>query len=109
MPNITIPVSITLDKERHMRLTLKGMLAFEEQTGRSLLKGFRLSELSMADSAAMIWACLLHEDKELTYDDVLCIIDIDNVIEAMEAVQECIGASTPKASDHPLPKKRRRG
>ena len=35
-------VSVTLDRERHLKLTLRGMLAYEEQTGISLLDGFNL-------------------------------------------------------------------
>lgn len=110
MPNLTKPVTVILDKERHMRLTLLGMLAFEKQTGKSLAQGFKLSELSMADNAAMIWACLLDEDENLTYDDVLRMIDISNIMEAMTAVRDCINADNPKVSERPLAvTKRRRG
>lgn len=98
-------VAIKLDKERRMRLTLKGMLWFEDHTGKSLMKGFRLSDMDMADSAAMMFACLCHEDQELTYDDVLCMIDINNIEEAMKAVHDCLNISTPEATGSPLPGK----
>ncbi len=98
-------VSITLDKERHLRLTLKGMLEFEKVTGKNLLKGFKFKDLSLTDVAALIWACLIHEDRELTYDDVLCMVDFRNMQEVSDAVVACINQSFPESegkSDHPL-------
>jgi len=105
-------VTITLDKERHLRLTLKGMLEFEKHTGKNLMKGFKLDGLSMDDSAAMIWACLIHEDKELIYDDVLYMVDLSNITFVMLAVSECIEKSLQEAgevSERPLVKKSRPG
>lgn len=90
-------VKVTLDKERHLRLTLRGMLAFEKITGQNLLKGFNLKHLALKDSAALLWACLLHEDKELKFDDVLDMIDMTNLASVMESVTECLNQSLPKA------------
>lgn len=113
MSELETLVTIKLDKERHLRLTLKGMLEFERLTGKSLLKGFGLDDLSLADSAAMLYACLLHEDKELTYDDVLLIVDFSNLPMVIEAFVKCINNSVPetKTSVVPLVKtsRRRRG
>jgi len=111
MPEIDKLVTVTLDKERHLRLPLKGMLEFEQITGRSLLKSFNLKDLSLKDCAALIWACLLHEDKDLTYDDVLLMVDADNITVVMEAVTKCMSQSfpEPKAGDRPLAKKPRAG
>lgn len=90
-------VTIKLDKERHLRLTLKGMLEFEKITGKNLLKGFDLKELTLEDTAALIWACLIHEDKELTYDDVLCMVDLSNLVIATDAVSMCLEQSLPES------------
>ena len=90
-------VTVNLDKERHLRLTLKGMLEFQKHTGKNLLKGFRLKELSLEDSAALIWACLIHEDKEIKYEDVLNMIDLHNLTSVVNAVAECINQSLPEA------------
>lgn len=90
-------VKVKLDKERHLRLTLKGMLEFEKLTGINLLKGFNLSELTLEQSAALIFACLVHEDEELTFGNVLCMIDVSNLITAMNAVSVCLEQSLPKA------------
>lgn len=92
-------VTINLDKERHLRLTLKGMLEFQKITGKNLLKGFNFRDLTIEDSAALTWACLIHEDKELTYDNVLEMVDVSNFTTVMEALKDCIVQSQPEAKE----------
>ena len=92
-------VTINLDKERHLRLTLKGMLEFEEITGRKFLKGFKLKDLGLKDTAVMLWACLIHEDKVLKYDDVLCMVDFTNLETILDALAACLTQSLPKATE----------
>ena len=104
MPELDNLVKITLDKERHLRLTLKGMLEFEKMTGVNLLKGFDFNKLKLEDSARLLWASLIHEDKELTLDDVLYMVDVSNLTIVMEALIDCINQSAPKVEgdSHPL-------
>lgn len=103
-------VTITLDKERHLRLTLRGMVEFEKFTGRSLLKGFKIEDLSLADVAALMQACLIHEDKELTYENVLDMVDVKNMKSLVAAIVACINQSLPEATEKaPLAVKRPRG
>ena len=90
-------VTVTLDKERHLRLTLKGMMEFEKITGKNLLKGFIFDDLTVEDSATLIWACLIHEDRDLTLDDVLCMVDLSNYVAVMEAIINCVNQSLPDA------------
>lgn len=63
-------VSITLDKKRSLLLDLNAMVNVEEATGKNLLQGDSLNNLSAKDLRALLWACLLHEDKELTLEQV---------------------------------------
>ncbi len=114
MAGIDKLITVTLDKERHLRLPLEGLLEFEKLTGKNLLKGFNLADFSLADNAALVFACLLHEDKELTYEDVLGLVDINNLTTVMTAVTECINQATPEVKPDKSPlvrgsKKRRRG
>lgn len=104
-------VTIQLDKERHLRLPLKGMIEFEKLTGKSLLKGFTFKDLSLEDTAAMLWASLIHEDKELTFDDVLLMVDFGNLAAVMSSLATSLSQSMPatKEGDRPLAKKPRRG
>ena len=92
-------VTITLDKERHLRLTMKGMVAFERQTGKNLLKGFDFNDMSLEDTAALIWACMVHEDKELTCDDVMSMIDLQDMTTVLEALTVCLSNSLPEAKE----------
>lgn len=111
MPDLDKLVTVNLDKERHLRLTLKGMLEFEKLTKKSLLKGFELKTFSLEETAALVFACLIHEDKELMYDDVLCMIDISNLTTVIDAVSKCLEQSLPeaKADSRPLVAKPQRG
>lgn len=102
-------IEITLDKKRTLKLSLRGMLAFEEKTGKSLLRGFSRNDLTLEDCAALIWACLIHEDRDLSYDDVIDMVDVDNVAEIMNAVIECTSRAFPEASPRPLRKKPQAG
>lgn len=96
--------TIVLDKERHLKLTLGGMKAFQEQTGKSLLKGFDMSEMGESDLIALIWACLVWEDKELKVDDVGYMLDIGQIPEISQKLAQAINTSLPdKKSDDPNP------
>ena len=112
MPELDKLVTVKLDKERHLRLTLKGLLEFEKFTGKNLLRGLNLDDLSMEDSAVLLWASLVHEDPELTYDAILDMVDLSNIAAVMEAMTECLNKSfsePEKASERPLAKRSRRG
>lgn len=95
-------VTVILDKERHLRLTMRGMLAFEEKTGINIFKGFDFSNISLKDFTALLWACLLHEDKELKFDDFTDLVDLSNLTPLAEAVTQCIVESVP-ASEGTVP------
>ena len=92
-------ITIKLDKERHLRLTLKGMIEFRNVTGKDLLQKFNLKDMSIEDSAALLWACLIHEDKELAYDDVLYMVDLSNITKVMTALQESVEQALTKTEE----------
>ena len=92
-------VAVTLDKERHFRLTLNSMVKFEEVTGKSLLSGLDTSTLTSADLRALMWACLIHEDKELSLDVVGDMIDMGNVADIQQALTRALSNSMPVNTD----------
>lgn len=98
-------VTVTLDKERHLRLTLRGMITFEQMMGKSLFKGFDLSKFTIAQTAALMYACLIHEDKELTYDAFLDIVDLGNMEKLKNAMAACIlqALSTGEKEENEVP------
>ena len=104
-------VKIKLDKERHMRLSLKGMIEYGKLTKQNLLKGFSFKNMSLEEVGTLLWACLIHEDKELLLDDVLCMVDIGNLDTVMDALTVCINQAMAekKGKKPPLPRKPQRG
>ena len=89
--------TIVLDKERRLRLTLKGMAEFEKRTGKKLLEGFDISKMTLEEVGTMIWACMIHEDKTLEVEAVMDMVDTDNMLVVMNAVTRTINRSMPKA------------
>jgi len=92
-------VTVQLDKERHLRLTLRGMLAYETLTGQSLFKGFNPQKLNLREITSMLWACLIHEDKELKYDDVIDMVEIGDIPTLTKAISRCIVESFPDVKE----------
>jgi len=80
-------VPIELDKPRNLKFTLNSMVLFEKHTG----KRFNQLEggLSMEELRIMLWACLLHEDPDLTPEQVGDMIhagNFDQVGQALDAL-----------------------
>ena len=102
-------VTVKLDRERHLRLTLRGMMSYEEVMGKSLLTGFDLKAMSLKEVSGFIWACLIHEDRELTYEAFVDMVDLSNLSGLIDAVSACITESFPekeKRKGSPLVKSR---
>lgn len=83
-------VEIELDKKRMLDFDLNALTAAEKAMsdfwGKRITMGTILSEgvVGAADLRAMIWAGLLHEDEDLTLEDVGEMVNINN----MEYVQK---------------------
>jgi len=96
-------VTIQLDKERHLRLTIRGAMGYQTLTGQNLLSGFDPTKLTLRDITALLWACLIHEDKELKYEDVIDMIEIGDIPRVTKAVSQCIVQSFPDAKGDEVP------
>jgi len=92
-------VKIKLDKERHLKMTIRGMLLFEEKTGNTLFKGFNVSKMSFKDVITLMWCCLIHEDKELTYEDFVDMVEMSRIKELTDKCMACISESLAKGED----------
>lgn len=104
MSRPTIPVvEIELDKIRHLRLDFNALARAEEATGKSLLNGIAWQNMTVKDYRALVWACLLHEDPELTLEDVGSLIHVGNVEYVTSCLTQLWAASNPKEeADRPL-------
>lgn len=77
---------IQLDKIRNFRYGMKAISMIEKKLKTTVSK-MDFDSLSMEDTATVIWAGLVHEDKNLTPDKVMDLVDehsnIQTVVEAM--------------------------
>jgi hypothetical protein len=86
---------IQLDKSRNLRYGMKAISTIEKALKTSVSK-MDFDNLTMEDTATIIWAGLVHEDNELTPDKVMDLIDdhsdIQTAIETMgKAFNEAFG------------------
>lgn len=89
-------VKITLDKVRTLKLDLNAIISFEEVSGKSLMHGkFKVKDMSPKDFRAILWACLIHEDDELTIKQVGSFVEAGNMVEIAERLNESFEVSVP--------------
>lgn len=68
---------ITLDKVRNLRYNMRAIDSLEKKLKKRVgdIEGVTTGNLSMQEYATFIWAGLVHEDKDLTPDKVMDLID----------------------------------
>lgn len=97
-------VRVELDRERHMRLTFSGIEYLIEKYG-DLQKAFDAMQAIQGgitkDGIASIidfsYACLMHEDRNLTRQDLADMLDIAMVAPLAEAIAKAVTASMPES------------
>jgi hypothetical protein len=79
-------VEVQLDKKRHFRFTMNALEIIEDELGFGLheMEG---KNLKMKEIKLIMWAGLLHEDPDLTLEQLGNMIDTEN----MKYVQEQMG------------------
>lgn len=84
-------VAVMLDKERHLKFNLNALIMAEKITGKKLSEmGEDKAEFGLEFLRAMLYAGLIHEDKELTLEEVGDMIDMDNMEEVTEKLGEAM-------------------
>lgn len=91
---------IELDKMRNFRYGMKALHLIEKKLGKPVAK-IDMENLTMEDAAVIIWAGLQHEDKDLTPEKVMDLVDeyssLPAVMQAMgEAFAAAFGADAPE-------------
>lgn len=94
---------LNLDKERRLKLTLRGISEFQQATGRDLMELDDLQDLTPRELYVLLWACLLWEDKELKLEAIPGLIEPVDGITLMTALLECIANSLPEAKPDSIP------
>jgi len=97
-------VRIMLDRERHIRFTFAGIEYLLEKYGsltdaftamQDIQKGVDVRTLGAIVDFA--FAGLLHEDRDLTRDDVANMIDLSGINDLAQAIAESLSSSMPAA------------
>lgn len=83
-------VPVQLDKMRNLRYGMKAISLIEKKFGKSIAK-IDMDDMTMEEIATFIWAGLVHEDKELTPDKVMELVDNFSTVQVvMEKVSEAM-------------------
>lgn len=91
-------VAITLDKKRTLRYDLNAFAELEELgMGTSGEVMEVLQDGSMKAMRGLLWAGLIHEDPELTLQQVGFWVTMDNLEDVSQKVTEAITGSLPDA------------
>ncbi len=80
-------VEIELDKKRNLRYTMNALAEIEDQLGVSITEVGDI-DLTVKNVRVILWAGLIHEDKELTQEEVGDMIDMGNFQYAQEKIAE---------------------
>jgi hypothetical protein len=104
MSGIKPTVTIILDKERHLLLSINAMVSFEEATGKNIMQGLEMDRFSAKDLRALLWACLKHEDPGLTQEAIGDLIHAGNMTEIITAITEAWSKAMPETKTDPLTK-----
>ena len=84
---------IKLDKTRNLRFGMRAIALIEDTLGNKISK-LDLSDIGVKDLAVFTWAGLAHEDKSLTVEDVMDLIDEHlSIQEASEILGKAVEAS----------------
>jgi UDP-N-acetylglucosamine:LPS N-acetylglucosamine transferase len=90
---------IELDKMRNFKYGMKALHLIEKKLKKPVSK-INMDNLTMEDAATLIWAGLQHEDKDLTPEKVMDLVDeyssLPAVMQAMgEAFAGAFGIDKP--------------
>lgn len=85
-----------LDKVRNLRYGMVALSLFEDTTGKEMLS-LDFNKVSIKDLGVLIWVGLYHEDKDLTPEKVMELIDEYSTIEeAAELMGKAIAEAFSK-------------
>jgi hypothetical protein len=92
---------IKLDKTRNFRYGMKALNLIEKKFNKNIAS-IDFENLTIEETMTIIWAGLVHEDKDLTPEALIDIIDnngikLETIVTAMsEALQDAFGSDEVK-------------
>jgi hypothetical protein len=88
-------VEVELDKVRHIRYTMNALAEIEDRLGVPLSE-MKDVKMTIKNVRVILWAGLIHEDKDLTLEEVGEMVDLGNFEEVQTKVAEAFGATQGK-------------
>ena len=100
MPKQSIPIELG-GKTKHLRYTFNALVALEEKLGCSLsdIGTLLTGSVSVTKLRTLIWAGLIHDDKELTEEQVGEWLDLTSISEIAEKFAEALEAAFPDSGE----------
>lgn len=93
-------VEIIIDgKKRVLKYTLYSLCKLDEKTGKNPLDGGMFSEMRPSDVAAVLWAGLLHEDKNLQMEELAEKIDMLELRDVASSMMKAFVQSSPSEDE----------
>jgi hypothetical protein len=84
-------VKVTLDKERTLKFTLNS-LVYAEENGVDIQNMSKGGSVKLKDLRTLLFAGLMHEDKELTAEAVGDLIDVAELAPISEALNKAFSS-----------------
>lgn len=80
---------IKLDKVRNMKFTLNSLIKFEKITGINIAQiGERSQDVEII--LALIYVGIMHEDKDITMEQIGDLVTLDKLADINKAISEAI-------------------
>lgn len=94
---------VQLDKTRNFKYGMKAISLVEKKFKKPMSK-IDMDDLTMEEMATLLWAGLVHEERELTPDKVMDLVDdYSNVVTVAkimgEAITDAFGAGEEEAKN----------
>jgi hypothetical protein len=94
---INLPIEIELGgKTRHFKLDMNAMAVYEWLTGKTIFNQ-NTEDIGVSDIRALLYALLIHEDPDLTLEQVGSMVDISKLDDISDKLTEAFEAILPGA------------
>lgn len=90
-------MEVQLDRIRNFCLDLNAFCELEKRLGKSLFKAIKWDDMGFNDMRLLLWAGLLSDDPDLTFDAFCKLMSVPQLMKLMPLVHEMLGRSMPQA------------
>lgn len=94
---VAAPVmEIEIDRKRKFCLDLNAFCELEKRLGKSLFKVIKWDDMGFNDMRLLLWAGLLSDDPELSFDRFNEIMTMPQLMKLMPLVHDMLGRALPQ-------------